>query len=271
VVPETARRDYDSMATIETLRKRVRVEAFDCGGCPAEWVIPVQSTLSDLTIFYLHGGGYVIGSPRSHRVLMADLACATGARVLGVDYRLAPEHPCPAALEDALSAWHWLTKNADPTRLIMAGDSAGGGLVLALLMALRDQAQPMPAAAVTLSPWADLHGPFVQSEPKYDYLTGPNLEVFARSYAGELPRNDPRVSPVFGDFTGLPPLYITAGGQETILPGIQDVARQAKEAGVDVTFVVEEDEVHVYTAFYDVSETARRALRDIDQWIHQQL
>ena len=263
---ESARRDYDAIAQVENLRRRVRVEAIDCAGRPAEWVVPVGCA-PDRTILYLHGGGYGMGSPRSHRALMADVACATGARILGIDYRLAPEHPCPAAMDDSLAAWHWLLEHEDPRRMVMVGDSAGGGLLLATLMALRDGGHPLPAGAVALSPWADLQGPFPPGEPDYDYLTTPHLEQFAQAYAGDLPLDDPRVSPVFGDFAGLPPLYISAGAQEVLLPGIERVAERALEAGVDVTFVVEEDEVHVYPTFADVSKTARKALADMDRWI----
>ena len=268
---DTARRNYDTFADIEDRKKRVRVETADGAGCPAEWVLPVEDTKADIAIFYLHGGGYVIGSPRSHRALMADVACATGARILGIDYRLAPEHPCPAAIEDSVRAWLWFIQTEDPKRVIMTGDSAGGGLVLATLMALRDASHPLPAGAVVLSPWADLVGPFPQGTPDYDYLTAAKLEEYASFYAGDLPLDDPRVSPVFGDFTGLPPLYITAGGQEILLSGIQRVAARAQDAGVEVTFVIEEDEIHVYPAFSEFSDTARKALTDIDAWIRPRI
>lgn len=269
VALDRARRDYDSIADLEDRKARVRVEAVDGAGCAAEWVVPHAASDSGLVMFYLHGGGYVMGSPRSHRMLMADLACATGARALGVDYRLAPEHPCPAAIEDAVRAWRWLVDTHDPKRVVMAGDSAGGGLVLATLLALRDAALPLPAAAVTLSPWADLRGPFRTSA--YDYLPAPHLEEFAGMYASELSRDDPRASPLLGDLAGLPPLYISAGGEEVLLPSIEELAERARRAGVDVTFVVEADEVHVYPAFTDFHETARRAISDISRWIRERV
>ncbi|MCO4747150.1 MAG: alpha/beta hydrolase [Proteobacteria bacterium] len=264
-----ARRDYDSLGLAEDLRRRVRVEVQE--STEHEWVSPRESPASGQVVFYLHGGGYVMGSPRSHRGLMADLALATSSRVLAVDYRLAPEHACPAAIEDALEAWKWLIQTEEPSQVIVAGDSAGGGLALAFLMALRDSGLPLPAGAVVLSPWADLAGPYPPSPSEYDYLPPSTLAEFADHYAGGLPLSDPRVSPVHGDFAGLPPLFISAGGDEVLLDGIRRAAALAQEAGVEVTFEVGDEEIHVYQALSEVREPARRSLERIATWMRERV
>src|SRR5690606_3662417 len=147
------RQAYDGLGALLPMVEGVDVQPVDADGIPAEWIGAGDGPV----VVYLHGGGYCIGSLDSHRPMLTHLAAATGGRVLAVDYRLAPEHPHPAALDDACAAYRWtLDQGVDPGRTVMAGDSAGGGLTLATLVALRDAGAPMPAAGVCLSPWADL-------------------------------------------------------------------------------------------------------------------
>jgi len=214
-------------------------------------------------LVYLHGGGYCTGSPWSHRPILGALTRTLGARVVAVDYRLAPEHPCPAAIDDALAVLRaLLADGVAPERLWLAGDSAGGGLTLATLVAARDAGLPTLAGAVPLSPWTDLTG----GQPSHgahglDYLPEPErLVTYARAYAGALPLTDPRVSPLHADLRGLPPLLVLVGGAERLRDDGVLVAARAKEAGVDVTLHVEPDEIHVWPMFAPWSPRAQDAI-----------
>ncbi len=152
---EEQRAGYEQLARMFQLAEDVRCEPVDAGGVPAEW-IEAPGVADEHVIFYLHGGGYMIGSINTHREMISRLSRASGARALVIEYRLAPEHPFPAAVEDATTAYRWLlSAGVDPARLVIAGDSAGGGLTVATLVALRDTGDPLPAAAVCLSPWVD--------------------------------------------------------------------------------------------------------------------
>jgi epsilon-lactone hydrolase len=215
-------------------------------------------------LFYLHGGAYVFGSSRSHAPLLARLARVTGARVLAVDYRLAPEHPYPAALDDALVAWDWLAEQGVQARdIAIAGDSAGGGLSLALMLALRDRDRPLPGRAVLLSPWTDLAltGDTID-RAQHDYLPdAEHLRTFAGHYHGALAPDDPRVSPLYAsDLSGLPPTLLLAGGEEAILADSIRMHERLREARIDAQLHVEPHEVHVYPMFAAVSRRGRDGL-----------
>ncbi len=232
------------------------------GGVPCVWLEPKNPTPHVLV--YLHGGGYVVGSPKSHRPLLGALARGTRARVLAVDYRLAPEHPCPAAIDDAVAAVAAVyASGVKPEHVRIAGDSAGGGLTVATLVALRDRGLPLPKVAALLSPWTDLA--VSGEEPPLahlDYLPGgERLATFGRHYAGTLPMDDPRASPLFANLVGLPPLLILAGGAERILPDSTRLAEAAVAAGVSVTLHVEPGDVHVYPMFHRLSPGGRDGIR----------
>ena len=192
--------------------------AVDAGGVAAEWVVTPASH-HDRHILYVHGGGFVIGSPALYRHLTWRLAAAAQSRVLAIDYRLAPEHPFPTALDDTLAAYGWLLEQgADPRRVAVIGDSAGGGLVFSLLLRCRDEGRlPLPAAGVALSPWTDLAltGPSLQQNARADpFIDGSDLPLIAGWYlAGADPR-DPYASPLYGDPSGLPPTLIQVGSDE---------------------------------------------------------
>lgn len=244
------------------LPRGVREERVDAGGVPA--TIFHREGASDRWLVYLHGGGYSIGSVDTHRDLILRLARAADAHAFAIDYRLAPEHPFPAALDDATLAWRWLlARGVDPRRAVMAGDSAGGGLTVATLVALRDAGQPLPAGAVLISPWADLslRGASIDLHARYDYLHRPVLETYVRRYAPRDPRH-PLVSPVYADLRGLPPLVIQAGAAEALLDDAVDLAERAERHGVPTTLHVFPEMIHVFHVIPSLAET-REAVGEI--------
>lgn len=247
----------------------VRWETVSADGVPCEWNIP-DDAVAGRTIVYFHGGGYGIGSVASHRGLCTHLARASRARVLSVDYRLAPEHPHPAAIEDALTAYRWvLGQGAERARTAFAGDSAGGGLTLASMITLRDAGEALPAAGLCLSPWVDLTGsnPRIPELAPLDPMLSPQaLEVFAKAYVGDGDRRAPTASPLFADLTGLPPLFIQAGRAEILLGEIEELAERARKAGVDVEIDVWDDMVHVWQNFADMLPEGRQAIEDLGKY-----
>lgn len=215
----------------------------------AEWTSPETTG----TILYLHGGAYVVGSITTHRMLAADLAKYSNARVLLIDYRLAPEDPFPAGLEDAITAYQWLLESGTPAEeILIAGDSAGGGLALAALLKLRDEGLPLPAGGILLSPWTDLtmSGDSIKSKTQKDFiLDADHLSRMAKLYAGEADLRHPHISPLFADLRGLPPLLIQVGTDEILLDDSVRLAESAEKAGVDVQLEVYEEMFHVFHMF----------------------
>jgi monoterpene epsilon-lactone hydrolase len=217
-------------------------------------------------IIYVHGGGYSLGSPESSRPLAARIARRLGAELILPRYRLAPEHPCPAALDDVLAVWRALEPSQ---RWILAGDSAGGGLALAAAMCLRDAGGALPAGLALLSPWSDLtmSGASIDALAHHEVmLRRAGLELMAGRYAGALPREDPRVSPAFGQFEGLPPMLIQVGGHEVLLDDARDVASKAARAGVAVELQIYPEQVHVFQAT-PMLETAAEATQALARWV----
>ena len=231
------------------------------GGVAGEWAESKGTRPAEATLFYLHGGAYIGMSPRTHRNLTGAFA-RRGFRVFAADYRLAPEHPFPAALDDAAAAWRALrAKVRGP--LYAAGDSAGGGLTLALLMRLRDMGEQPPDAACLFSPWTDLAvtGASTRTNANRDPLLAANgLDKVAEAYlAGADPRN-PLASPVYGDFTGLPPLIFFVGDTEILLDDTLRAAERARDAGVKVELRVAPDMPHVWPFLNRVTPEGRRAM-----------
>lgn len=241
-------------------------------GVPGEWVIPAAMG-SERVILYLHGGAYNAGSTRSHRALAANIAYAARARALTIDYRLAPEHPYPAALVDAFSAYRWLLeKGFRPEQITVTGDSAGGGLTIALLVALRERRVPMPAAAVVLSPWTDLSasGESWQENANVDYLIhGPKLKEAARLYLKDVSPQTPLASPVYANLHGLPPLLIQVGSEEVLLSDAQRLAENARLSGVDVTLEIWEGMQHVWHFAASFVPEARQAIERVGEFIRE--
>lgn len=264
------RAGIEALASIAPLPDDVTFEPVDAGGLPAEWVT-APGVRRENVILYLHGGGYVIGSIKTHRELAARLSRAAAARVLLIEYRLAPEHPHPAAVEDATAAYRWLLGfGIAPSRMVIGGDSAGGGLTVATLVALRDAGQPLPAAGVCLSPWVDLEGvgesmatkaavdPMVQRDP---------LRKMAAMYlAGQDPRT-PLAAPLYADLSGLPPLLIQVGTAETLLDDSTRLAERARKAGVAVSLETWEDMIHVWQAFASLLPEGQQAIERIAAFI----
>jgi acetyl esterase/lipase len=246
------------------------VTSVKAGGVPAEWVVDPEAD-DDRVVLYLHGGGYSLGSLDSHRLLVANISRAAKARVLSVDYRLAPEHPYPAAVDDAVAAYRWLLgQGVNADRIVISGDSAGGGLTLATLLALRDAGDPLPAAAVPLSPWADLEGTgeSMRTRAAVDLMIQPDrLKETADLYANGADLRHPQLSPVHGDYAGLPPLLIQVGDAEVLLDDATRVASIAKAAGVDVTLEVWDDMPHVFQSFVGLLPEADDAVERIGQFV----
>ena len=249
-----------------------RVAAADAGGVPAEWVTP-PGEAGGRVLMYLHGGGYQLGSPATARHLVALLSAAAQAQAFSVDYRLAPEHPFPAAVEDAVAAYRWLlAAGHDPTSVAIAGDSAGGGLVLATLVALRDSGDRLPAAAVAMSPWTDLAltGESLRTRAGVEVMVKPAgmPETAALYLAGADPRH-PYASPLYADLHGLPPLLIQVGDAEVILDDSTRFAARARAAGVEVTLEIWDEMPHVFQAFAGLLPEADQAVAQVGRWIRE--
>jgi acetyl esterase/lipase len=259
-------------SSFNRLPRDVRCQSVSADGVAAEW-IGTPDADAGVTL-YLHGGGYALGSIDTHRELIARLARATHTRALAIDYRLAPEHPYPAALEDATTAYLWLLKQGiTPSHIIIAGDSAGGGLTLATLVALRDAREPLPAGAVCISPWTDLalSGPSMYSKANVDpILTLDSSKLYADCYVGDHEPTNPLISPLYADLGGLPPLLIQVGADEILLDDATRCAAKAREAGVDVTLETWDGLFHVFQIVPFLPET-KEALRQIAAFVSQAL
>jgi len=244
----------------------VSIEAVDAGGVPALWVTP-EGARATRTILFLHGGGYIFLTASRFTPVMAELAKAAGARCLGLDYRRAPEHPFPAPVDDAVAAYRWLLdQGIAPGSIALAGDSAGGGLVIAALLAIRDRGLPLPAAGCSISPWTDLKVAGESADGVADpVVSGAALRMMATTYlAGADPAN-PYASPLYADLKGLPPLHVQVGAREALLDDSRRFVEAARRAGVDVTSLEHEDVAHMWI-FYDAlmpeSQAAFQAIGD---------
>lgn len=254
-----SRKLQEAMGELEAkaVSGKVRFEDFTLSDCPASWAVPSECPLEDpRAILYLHGGGYVAGSIHHAKGFAGMLAARTQVRALCIAYRLAPEHPFPAALEDALAAYRYLlAQGYDPAHITFVGESAGGGLLIALCLRLKALGLPLPARLFPLSPWTDLSlsGESMEANCKADVcLTREALAGFAAAYA---PGNvyDPLVSPVLGDLTGLPPCWIYVGSDEILLDDSRLLASRLEDAGVPCHLHVEPGMWHAY-ALYGVPE-----------------
>ncbi len=238
----------------------VMVTEVSAGGVAAHW-LTAPGTDAGRVLLFLHGGGYELGSLRSDGELAARLGRASGMRVLFPEYRLAPEHPFPAAIDDVLSAWHWLRNDQELSArsLAVAGDSAGGGLTVAVLVATRDAGEALPAASVLMSPTVDLtsSGPSMTERADQDPISTPAmLRQFASEYLAGADPKTPLASPLFGSLSGLPPLLVQVGTADLLLSDSERLAAAATEAGVDVTLEIGEGLPHVYQLMLGTPEAA---------------
>jgi acetyl esterase/lipase len=243
-------------------------------GVPAEWTV-AEGARDDVAIVYLHGGGYVMGSLDTHRGLCGRLSRASRARVLSVDYRLGPEHPHPAAVEDAVAAVRFVRESGiAPERTAVAGDSAGGGLTLATLVALRDAGDATPAAGLCISPWTDLAltGDTIVTKAAEDPMVrGADLALMADAYlAGRNPMT-PLASPLYADLAGLPPLILQVGSAEVLLDDAARVAERARAAGVEAELRVWQDMFHVWHAFAEILPEGQQAMDEMAAFFEKRL
>jgi len=230
----------------------VAIEPVDCDGVASEWVVAPGANDNKI-LLHFHGGGYVIGRPDGYRNYNSRMSETAGARVLAVDYRLAPEHPFPAAIEDTLGAYKWiLAQGYAPAQVGFMGESAGGGLVFATLLAARAEGVPLPAAAVAISPWVDLtnsrdsHAFNADADP----MIAPSvLDPYTTAYLNGADPNGPLASPVYAELNGLPPIYILVGSTEVLLDDARAVFMNASRAGVNVTIEVAPEMPHIWPIF----------------------
>lgn len=250
--------------------KTIKVEKIDIDGIHAEWLTPLNAN-PEQVILYFHGGGYVTGSIETYRMMCGLLANYTGVKVLIPNYRLAPENPFPAALDDALKVYRWLLEQGTSSaNIIIAGDSAGGGLGVATVLALKDKSESLPAAVVCLSPWADLtltNKTHITKAEADVVLRTDVLREWALAYTDESNFTNPLVSPVYADFHGFPPLLIEVGGDEILLGDSLLLAEKAKAAGVQVELRIWDGMWHVWHALGELIPESKMAFKEIGQFV----
>ena len=247
-----------------------KCEKVDAGGVPSEWVM-APGCDSGRAILYLHGGGYAIGSLNTHRRLAYDISAASAAKVLLIDYRLAPEHPFPAAVDDAAAAWRWLLQQGfAPNRLAIAGDSAGGGLTIATLVNLRDKKLGLPACAVAISPWVDLEGlgTSITTRSAQDPMVQKDgLLWMAKMYLNGKDPKTPLAAPLHADLKGLPPTLVQVGTAETLLDDAIRIAEKMHAAGVDARLAIWPNQLHVFPLFAPILSEGRDGCLEIGTFI----
>jgi epsilon-lactone hydrolase len=264
-----------SAKMMQKLPKSISVERFSVNELSLEWIAHKNAD-DEKVILYLHGGGYVSGNLAMYRLLCGTISEKSGARVLMPEYRLAPDNPFPAALQDTLSIYAWLLeKGFSAKNIIIVGDSAGGGLSLAATLALRDEGRPLPAGIICLSPWTDLtfSGESHETNAKKSVILHPkNIRLWAESYIAHADPRTPHISPAFADMRNFPPMLIQVGSEEVLLDDARMVAERAKSADVNVTLSVYEKMWHVWQtigflpesvkAFEEMGNFVKRPQRD---------
>lgn len=265
---------YDEIASRHPLPSGVIYQSVNANGLSAEWLSGPRPA-EDHAILYLHGGCYVSGSVDTHRDLITRLSVATSMRVLGVNYRLAPMHPFPAAVEDAAAAYKWLLSiGIAPGRIAIAGDSAGAGLALAATITVRDQGLPLPGAIVCLSPWIDLAvtGGSMRSKAIEDPIVNREMLLgWGKLYLGDHDPCTPLASPLYAELHDLPPLLIQVGSAEVLLDDSTRLAARASAAGVRTTLEVWPDMIHVWQSFAAILPEANQAIERIGEFIRRHL
>ena len=265
------RERFEKLAEFLPCPPGTEIETRPVGGVPTE-IISAPDLSGERWILYLHGGGYVIGSPNTHRTLAANLSAAAQARVAVIDYRLAPEHPFPAAVEDAVAAWAGLLadEGAVPEHAAIVGDSAGGGLTVACLLKLKQDGAALPACGVCISPWVDMEGLGDSMTSKADVdpmVRKEGLLAFAGLYLADTDPREPLAAPLYGDLAGLPPLLIQVGTAETLMDDSLRLAERARAAGVETELEVADDMLHVWHLFAPMLSEGREAIARAGSYI----
>lgn len=266
------RRGMESRTKLANLPRKTKIEKVSFNGISAEWICAKEAH-EGRVILYLHGGGYNIGSPNTHRELAAHISMASGAKVLLPDYRLAPEHPFPSALEDATSAYRWLLDTGlTGGDISIAGDSSGGGLSIATSISLRDAGEPSPASIVCISPWTDLEmsGNSIKTHAEIDpMLNLQSLKIMASNYIGDGDPRSPLISPIHADLKGISPLLIHVGSDEMLLDDSTRIAEKAKSAEVDVTIKIYDQMWHAWHLNVRLMPEAKNAIKELGSFIRK--
>jgi acetyl esterase/lipase len=254
------------------LPRDVETETVRIGKISAEWLLPKMADHNKV-LLYFHGGGYAVGSTQTHRSLVAEIARQTGYCALLPEYRLAPENPFPAAVHDAVTCYRWLLDTGhDPADIVIAGDSAGGGLSLACMLEAREKGLPMPGASVLIAPWVDLtlsQPSILKNIDRSPMLFLREMQAWARIYAGDFSVTDPLISPLFADLSGLPPLLIQVSDTEVLVDEDTLLAQNAQKAGVPVDFHIWKGLIHVWHVYWRYLPQAREAITEIAEFIHR--
>lgn len=266
------RRGAESLTKLTGFPSQTHVEKIQLNSISAEWVFANEAR-KDRAILYLHGGGYNFCSPNTHRELCAYISMASSAKVLLLDYHLAPEHPFPAALEDATQAYRWLLKNGFAgNNIALAGDSAGGGLAIATSIALRDDGNPTPSSIACISPWTDLtmSGDSIKTHSVIDpMLNLQSMKLMASNYIGDNDPRNPLISPIFANLEAIPSTLIHVGSDEMLLDDAIRMAEKAKSAGVDVTLKIYDKMWHVWHLNARLMPEAKNAVTKFGSFIRQ--
>lgn len=269
---EEMRLGMEKATKLTFLPSKTNIEQVNYGDIAAEWVSGKNADEEHVVLF-LHGGGYNTGSPSTHRELASHISNTSNSKVLVPNYRLAPENPFPAALEDATFSYQWLLeKGLSSKNISIAGDSAGGGLALATCISIRDNGNPMPSSLVCISPWTDLEmtGSSIKALEDIDpVLRVASLQIMASNYIGVNDPLSPLLSPVHGEYTHFPPMLIHTGSDEILLDDSRRVAERAELAGVDITLKIHDGMWHVFHVFYRLMPEAKTAVKELGAFIRK--
>lgn len=269
---ESARQGLEALSAFTPVAPDVKVEKITVEGIPVEWVTSPNAK-EDRVFLYLHGGAYIMGSCNTHRFLASKLSRSTASRVLLPEYRLAPENPYPAAVEDALTAYRWLVNSGvSPENIIIGGDSAGGGLTLSTLLSLKEAGDQLPALVILLSPWTDLAGTGESMETRKDadpWLKPEASRATPVLYIRDLDPRDPHVSSIYADLSGLPPMLIHVGNDEILLDDSIRLVDRARAAGVEASLKIWDDMWHVFQTF-NIPE-GQQSIEEIGEFVESKL
>ena len=269
---EEYREGFERLSAKVGVGTNTSIKQVEANGVPGE-MVSADGASEDAVTLYLHGGGYVIGSPKTHRELARRLSTETGGSVLVIDYRLAPENPFPAAVEDAVSAYCWLLETGrQPEGLSIAGDSAGGGLAVATLVSLKDQGIPLPSCGVFISPWVDMEviGESMSTRAHLDPMVQRDgLVTMAQTYLNGADPRSPLAAPIYADLSGLPPLLIQVGTRETLYDDAIRLACHAVKAGQRITFEPWDEMIHVWHLFAPLLDEGQQAIERIGGFVRE--